>query len=111
MLWMSGVGVQMFAVKPGQILIAQQRGWKTDNVLAFLIDQRSLVVKVEWANHKMTIDQVEKYVEQRRTLDLQDTFSHKRHRTKRKEVKRKLSTRAGKTKPRRRKHHKRSAAK
>ena len=58
MLWMSGVGVQMFAVKPGQILIAQQRGWKTDNVLAFLIDQRSLVVKVEWANHKMTIDQV-----------------------------------------------------
>jgi len=89
----------MFAVKPGQLLIAQQRGWKTDNVLAFLLDQRSMVARVEWAGHKMNMDETEVYVKERRTLDLRGNVSHRRHKLKRRETRRKMPKRKHKRTP------------
>ena len=93
MLWMSGVGSQMFAVKPGQLLIAQQRGWKTDNVLAFLLDQRAAVAAVEWAGHKMDMRETEAYVQQRRTMDLKGGLDHRRHKLKRRDTRRRMPRR------------------
>ena len=101
MLWMSGVGSQMFAPKPGQLLIAQQRGWKTDNVLAFLLDQRAQVARVEWAGHNMDMAETEVYVEQRRTMDLRGSMAHRRHKLKRRDTRRRMPGR--KHKRRRRK--------
>jgi hypothetical protein len=106
LLWNGGIGAQMYAVRAGQILIAQQRGWKTDDVLAFLLDQRKLVQRVEWAGHKMDMEETERYVIQRRTMNLEEATAHVRQRKKRGVVRQKVRER--KLAPR--KERKRAAA-
>ena len=53
LLLLGGIEAQLYAVGPGQVMVALQQGWKVQSVIEFLAQQHS-VAGIEWAGHSMT---------------------------------------------------------